>query len=455
MRNLLTLCLTTSKKNKVQLERNSRKRKFKIHFVKGGMSNLIKEYFILLRKYPDSDLLIVKDTQFFIDSPFCLPKPLPDYSILYLNGDITELGENVSIELDRYYQSALVENSGCYIVAHDYVKEFYENYKNKANGKECVKEDIKKSFFLKSTYVVDNEKAVGLEDIKTPEFLDYINSDSLIVSPNKKPETINLKLNEDTPDSELPNVTLITPISSTSPEDKSLFFMTVIQFYKLDYPKDKLDWIIVDDTPEESPVQITDFLPKDKPDQRIKCIKCSPTKDSTYISVSLGKKLNVACNYASSDYFIHFFEKTFYPPNTIFHRLNYLMSGEYNCVGTTNMGIYNIPNGVSVSKREFDKKNHPVILYEPSMAYTKQFWKLGPFHEYLQNDNHQNIVCILFIFKRYNLVLDIPFMVTCTGLSTSGTELKESSGFDLSSVFPDYIKRSIEIWKDEQKHLKF
>ena len=196
------------------------------------------------------------------------------------------------------------------------------------------------------------------------------------------------------------------------------------------------------------------------------------------MSVSLGKKLNLACNYSSSDIILHFFEKVYYPPNSIFHRINYLLSSDYNCIGSTKTCFYNLIKLNSYTKQEYDKKGHTVIPYEPSMAYTKNFWKLRPFHEFLQNDNHQNIASIPFLFKRYNLVLDIPFLLTCIGFteendtdfkslprckerteSTSSVLRPKSSEasplvLDISEIFPDYILNSLKMWKDEIDHQK-
>lgn len=458
MNKLLVICPFKSKKNKVLLDRNSRKRQFKIHFVKGGILEAIKEYRGLSKKFPDSDLLITKDTQFFIESPFSLPTPLPKYKMLFLNGDIVELGDNHSIEIDRYYQRAFVKESGCFIISKDFVNEFAKELRETGNLKTS---DLKDSYYLKSTYVVDNEKAEGLEEIKTPKFLDFVQrtSDGLEIvsalstegsSDTRSP--LELKFEETTPESDLPNVTLITPITSKTEEEKALFYLTVLQFYKMKYPRDKLEWIIVDDTPEEFQTKITDFLPSKVPDPRIKCIKCSVTGDSTYVSVSLGKKLNVACNYASSDILMHFFEKTYYSEHSVFHRVNYLMSSGKGVIGSTKIGNYNIRTNFSSTKQEFDRKGHQIIIQEPSMCFTKVFWKTKPFHEYLQNDNHQNIVNIPFLHKRYNLALDIPFLFTCTGIETHTNKIKEremTSSADLAETFPDYIKDSLKIWISE------
>src|SRR5690606_2122845 len=107
---------------------------------------------------------------------------------------------------------------------------------------------------------------------------------------------------------DLPNVTLITPTRN----NHSGFYFVIRNFYKLEYPKDKLTWIIADDS--EDGKEIRDLIPGNDP--RIKYISCKMGKNS-FLSVS--KKLNLCMNYITShnEIIMHFFDDQYYVPLSV------------------------------------------------------------------------------------------------------------------------------------------
>lgn len=442
------VCFLQRKANKKLVQRNSKKKMYNIKIEKTTL-----DFYPSLKKtlynYDKGNVLFFDDRIQFLMNPKGLMTPPLDWEVIFMNGNITKLGNNEHTK-DTHYTCANVSNSTCVIINHSVknkIKKFKsDTFEQQLNELKC--------YSLKNSFAVDHDKAVGLDEIVTPDSLD-----------SAKVHLEGHQLHLKNLSNELPFVSLITPITSLTPKMRKLFFFTVMNFYKLDYPKDRLEWIIADDTPEDETDQITDLLPG-KEDNRIKVIKCS-VKTGRNQRLSLGKKLNICCNYANFNMIVHFFEWNYYPSNSIQNRVQCLLSysNSYSdssnsdsnsdsysdslnklCVGTTNVGVYNFVKDTSYTVEEKDKLGHPIILYEPSLCYYKAFWEFRPFHEWLLNDTVKNICVIPWTDERYNLLLDIPYEFTCTKIDASELEI-EKSEFNLCDNWDTKLLESFNICK--------
>ena len=215
---------------------------------------------------------------------------------------------------------------------------------------------------------------------------------------------------------DLPKVTIITPTYKR----RKIFSMALRNFENFIYPKDKLEWVIVDDSPENDEVdgldgldtnesnQVTcdshlphsvesvrDLLPRDK---RIKYIHM----DSGDEPMTIAMKRNIAVSNSSNPYIIHMDDDDYYPPESILARIKILLKYKaegIECVGSTLIGTYNIlKNESSMSS------DGPISLSEASMAYTKKFWEERPFDELCLRGEHK-----YFTEQRLNKIIDIPY----------------------------------------------
>lgn len=427
------VCLLSRKQNKKFIQRNGKKKGYNVDINNCEKSDFYMNLKETLNKYrlKKENILFFDDRIQFLLNPVGLFEPPVDWEILFLNGRMISLGKKID---SKYYSTGEVKDSTCIVInktVKDRIKNFkLENFEESLNQLKC--------YSLKNTFAVDNEKAIGLDKIVTPEHLDTL---PVHYSTN------NLKLKiDEIRDTNLPMVSLITPINSITPKLRKLFFFTVMNFYKLDYPKDKIEWIIADDTPTGESDQITDLLPGEK-DNRIKVIKCDVKTGRTH-RLSMGKKLNICANYANSKYILHFFEFNYYPENSIRDRINALLHlNTKMCVGSTKVGIYNFIENCSYTLEEKDKMNHPIILYEPSLAYHKLFWELRPFNEYLLNDHVRNICVIPWCDNRYNLLLDIPYDFTCTKLEMESAEVQND--INLSENWNPKLQETLQMCKGD------
>ena len=420
-------CVSFEKENRTKLKRNARKKNWLnlLNFVaetsnmKKSQNRIANSHLKAITEAKDKKeqhILIISDNSKFLVHPFSIPDPPKDYGVCYLIGDTLKQEKfTKETKKDKYWNIGEFTGTEAYIVSNKIFDKLIEEAKKSMKDtilwsnwltEFCRENEIKT--YLQKEYIITTN---NIE--KTPHKLHQIN----MIKEEGEDDTVEYSLELDKMESydDLPKISLITPI-----QNPKFFFMLLMNFYKLDYPKDKLEWVIVDDTPEHFDASqggntITSLIPPEE--ERIKYLRCN-VKDKQRIS--LGKKLNLAINYASNDYFIHFFEKNYYPYESIMVRTRALMSYEkkgVHCIGSTDIGVYNYKDNVSFINETKDIHDHKTILYEPSMAYTRSFWEFMPFNEFLLNDNHRNIVSIPFTTGRYNLLLDIPYHFTTIALT--------------------------------------
>ena len=165
------------------------------------------------------------------------------------------------------------------------------------------------------------------------------------------------------PEDELPGVTIVTPT-----KDRPYFMELCAGCVDSQcYPKDKLEWIVIDDG-------------KDTCEDKIKHIPFArhiielPGK-------TVAEKRNLGVKLASHPVIVHFDDDDIYPPNSILFRVSMLMRQSKGAVYCTTLPSYDIANYISFV-------NVPPIHLPPSqrvseatMAYTKKFWEEKGFDE--------------------------------------------------------------------------
>jgi len=173
----------------------------------------------------------------------------------------------------------------------------------------------------------------------------------------------------------LPAVSIITPTYKR----RKLFDMALRNFTNFIYPRNKLEWIIVDDSPEDECVK--DMLPRG--DKRIKYIHM----DNGDEPFTIAMKRNMAVSNSSHKYIVHMDDDDYYPPESILARIKILLKYQdegIECVGSTLIGTYNIMTNISSMSSD-----GPISLSEASMAYTRKFWEERPFDEKCLRGEHK------------------------------------------------------------------
>lgn len=188
-------------------------------------------------------------------------------------------------------------------------------------------------------------------------------------------------------DNDLPFVSILTPTGNR----RKLFSIAIRNFLSFTYPKNKLEWIIVDDGKED----LKDILPYN--DDRVKYFKIE-TRDNNRIP--MGEKRNLCVEYSSYDILVNMDDDDYYPPESILARIKTLVKyPTKKCVGCSEIGCYNIQN--NISSIASDGMN---TFTEASMAFRKDFWIERKF-----NNNNITGEGKYFLQYRENELINIPF----------------------------------------------
>lgn len=162
-------------------------------------------------------------------------------------------------------------------------------------------------------------------------------------------------LNSVPPRSELPFVSIIT---CTYKRQK--FFNNIKNMVKAqDYPHDKIEWIIMDDTPD---IDSSDMFPKDLDGITVRYYYLRK-------KVSLAKKRNLLNRQAQGKYIINMDDDDYYPPCRVSHAVETLIQHGTPLVGSSKMFMYFSKDG-SIYQLGPYRENHGTAA---TMAYTKEY----------------------------------------------------------------------------------
>jgi hypothetical protein len=139
-----------------------------------------------------------------------------------------------------------------------------------------------------------------------------------------------------------------------------------------DYPKDKIEWIVVDDS---------DIQEEQASDKIMKFGReCAPI-NLTYIPLqkktSIGEKRNMACQRAQHDIIVTMDDDDHYPSSSFRRRVAWLLKHPMNpnAVATTTIACYDLLKGTSAVNTP--PWNLPLSqrVSEATLAFKKSFWK--------------------------------------------------------------------------------
>jgi len=217
------------------------------------------------------------------------------------------------------------------------------------------------------------------------------------ISSNDKIQEIPLRLDsEGYPSLEVPELKEYPKVSIITPtRNRKLFVsMMIHQVEKMDYPRDKLEWIILDDSDD-----IDDFnYIKESVENvlsRKLSIQCIHLEGSNKIS----EKRNMGVQMATSSYICHIDDDDYYFPNSLKNKVAFLehYKSTKRCVGSCKLPVYNLSDDTSVI---YETNQLP----EASMVYAKSFWEEKKFKEHIEGEGYP------FTMGRREQCLDMPYV---------------------------------------------
>ena len=193
-------------------------------------------------------------------------------------------------------------------------------------------------------------------------------------------------------DDELPTVSIVTPIHNL----KKMFRMAMLNYLSTNYPKQKLEWIIIDDSDETNCVK--ELLPERNEDNKSDDVISDTlghtlTDDSRGIhyvrlnsKTSYGAKLNMAIDRSSHDIILIMNPDDFFYENGIRSIITTLKHTNKNIVGITICGGFDINNCVSIIESPNPFETYCTQLYTGGLCFNKSYWDKNKFSE-LSDDN--------------------------------------------------------------------
>lgn len=242
-------------------------------------------------------------------------------------------------------------------------------------------ENISKYHYLVKNFDNNSE----CKNIKFEDLDDLVVNSNDIASVNTSVVDGNLIVKLDPIDRDiLPSVSIVTITYNR----KYLFQLPIRNFYLFDYPFDKLEWIIVDDS-NNSDQNLDDILPSD---DRIKYIKLDK-------KTSIGEKRNIGVSNSKFNIIAFMDDDDYYYPISIYSRVSILLNyyPKYKCVGVCDVELYDINNN---SCAVF---NSPHVS-EASMCFVKKMWNERQF----SIDEHKYGEGYLFLKNRRSDVIKMP-----------------------------------------------
>jgi hypothetical protein len=226
------------------------------------------------------------------------------------------------------------------------------------------------------------------------KYKDLINSNSLYINSSQ------IKLNEANTivkngnlilrlppyeDKDLPPVSIVTITYNR----KKIFANAIRNFQIINYPSDKLEWIIVDDSDDNN--SLSSILPEDS---RIKYYKLK-----TDGRLFIGKKRNFGIEHSSHNYIVFMDDDDYYYPFSVYARIATLLTyREYSLVGVAKVDIYDAKNKFSA------RVGKGTYISEASMGFRRSFFNERKFKE----ENTPEGEGYYFCKDRYDKIITIP-----------------------------------------------
>ena len=217
---------------------------------------------------------------------------------------------------------------------------------------------------------------------------------------NLPPLNLQVKIEID----KLPTVSIVTLVYNR----KRFFKLSKLNFMSIDYPKDKLEWIIIDDSMESEKVK--DLVPKDKNIHYLEY----------HHHLAIGNKRNLAIEKCNHEYVCFMDDDDYYPPESVRKRINSILYFKKPCVTCTTIGCFQINKYISMINVPPHQLTFENRISEASLAFSKNFWEQQKF-----NDKSRGGEAREFLINRYHDCCEISWEgVIVSLMHTSNTSDK-------------------------------
>lgn len=359
-------------------------------------------------------ILIFEDDVKFLKSIHKMEEPPDDWNMIYLGGTV----HRVMDTKNEHYTRVQTWTTHAYFIN---LKD--NDFVNKIMEMENYNEEVDRFYLEKihpkyKCYMTNPMIAIQKEDYSDIEkrevnydFMQYT-LNGLRLPEHNVDENGNYVLKLDNiKQSDLPKISIITPTYKR----RKLFSMALNNYESFIYPKNKIEWVIVDDSPGDDD-SVEDLVIHMK---NVKYIRFRSNEEP----MTIASKRNIGVSNASNNYIVHMDDDDYYPPESLLARIKLLIKYEKDgieCLGSTLIGTYNILTNTSSMSTD-----SPISLSEASMAYTKKFWERRGFDDLCVRGEHK-----YFTENRFEQILDIPYSFILIAINHRNNMTNELRGDD-------------------------
>lgn len=168
-------------------------------------------------------------------------------------------------------------------------------------------------------------------------------------------------------DENLPAISIITPTFNRP----HMFMMALYNYINFNYPRDKLQWVIVDDGDEER--RVGSLIPTNEK-VNIKYIALDKR-------VTIGMKRNICIEHCDNDIIVCMDDDDLYPENSIKLRVLELLKSKKRCVTCTTIACFHINKLISMINVPPHKMSFSERISEATLCFYKDFWEEQKFRE--------------------------------------------------------------------------
>ena len=203
-------------------------------------------------------------------------------------------------------------------------------------------------------------------------------------------------------DEEFPTVSIVVPTY----DRKDFYELIMRNWEQIDYPREKLELIILDDSPGSSHIPApTPLIFKNNP--QIHYHKRS-------YKMTIGAKRNMLCSLAKNEYIVHMDDDDFYPPESVVCRIRILLDfqkkiNKLACFGCTKVLCLDLISNQMFEAYDKSVDGMPATLSESTMAYSREYYNLQNW-----DTSSKFAECLPFIKNRHDTICTGPsvFIVT-------------------------------------------
>lgn len=454
---IVCINLKKRKNRKAHMKRESRKKNFPLRFVeaientanpsRGKFESHLKCIVQAKRAFSKNILIFEDDCQILVKQ-LAIPNPPADWDMIYLGGNIQTVIQDNDTDNSHDWKRACCLMCHAYIVNRNAYKVILDaGFKLLRDTPAHIQINIDEWYCKEihpklKTYITTPERVIqidGYSDVKCrdityrQQLTGGSSLDTDIVAPDKLQipayeETTDsesgktfqrIKMPEAVTDTDLPLVALITCIHNQA----DLFQLIQWSYYNIDYPREKMTWIIVDDSADEHKVvQLIDGK-----DISIKYVSCNMGNSDSFLSIS--KKVNIAMSYITPNtkYIVNYSPDCYYPKESLRARIRLMLAyPDYQCFGSVKYGVHDASTGKNWEQYSVDGKGNQTIPFCPSLSFTRDFWLERPFDE-----SQYTLETYYFIKGRWNKVMDVPYGLIMIALTWNGNLFSETARYGM------------------------